>query len=109
MLELFYFFLHKLIMSKGTDSGRELGNGGKREWARQSALKQTQDILTGPLTGARGAGRAAGRAVVGAVANTKVGFSLCLDILSLASSSTCVQHCLNVALLNCVSLFHFFF
>ena len=77
--------------------------------ARQSALKQTQDILTGPLTGARGAGRAAGRAVVGAVANTKVGFSLCLDILSLASSSTCVQHCLNVALLNCVSLFHFFF
>ena len=86
---------------EGTDSGRE--------WARQSALKQTQDILTGPLTGARGAGRAAGRAVVGAVANTKVGFSLCLDILSLASSSTCVQHCLNVALLNCVSLFHFFF
>ena len=97
MLELFYFFLHKLIMSKGTDSGRELGNGGKREWARQSAraaLKQTQDIPTGLLTGARGAGRAAGRAVVGAVANTKVGFSLCLDILSLASSSTCVQHCL---------------
>ena len=97
---------------EGTDSGRERGDGGKREWARQStraALQQTQDILTGPLTGTRGAGRAAGRAVVGAVATIKVGFSLCLDILSLASSSTCVQHCLNVALLNCVSLFHFFF
>ena len=43
---------------------------------RQSALKQTQDILTGPLTGARGAGRAAGRALVGSMATTKVGFSL---------------------------------
>ena len=79
MLELFYFFLHKLIMSKGTDSGRELGDGGKREWARQSAraaLKQTQDIPTCLLTGARGAGRAAGRALVGSMATTKVGFSL---------------------------------
>ena len=77
MLELFYFFL--LIMSKGTDSGRELGDGSKREWARQSAraaLKQTQDIPTGLLTGARGAGRAAGRALVGSMATTKVGFSL---------------------------------
>ena len=79
MLELFYFFLHKLIMSKGTDNGRELGDGGKREWARQSAraaLKQTEDIPTGLLTGARGAGRAAGRALVGSMATTKVGFSL---------------------------------
>ena len=74
MLKLFYFFLHKLIMSKGTDSGRERGDGGKREWARQStraALQQTQDILTGPLTGVRGAGRAAGRVVVGSVATNQ--------------------------------------